>query len=229
MSMSMADDAHKTAAAMPDIKKPLDRRRGADVPTRAEHLVGLPGRNWNAFKLAAQLKSVLAAIADHVRTKNGLVNGTEPIVTRGHLDRRLEAVLTEIGAGSPSQRIADGLERENRANRQTWIPQIVWRAAPLHSGELWRSADPAPTSEVDASVVVRFPASQSQMAAGGAVRAGVGIRDQLRKLVDDLDDNTVKLELLAVIDTLDDAFLPALLAYMRVHSRLSSRMGCPSQ
>ena len=73
---------------------------------------------------------------------------------------------------------------------------------------------------------MRIPASQSQMAAGGAVRAGVSIRDQLRKLVDDLDDNTVKLELLAVIDTLDDAFLPALLAYTRVHSRLSSRMGC---
>ena len=43
----------------------------------------------------------------------------------------------------------------------------------------------------------------------------------MHKLVDELDDDTIKPELRAAIDNLDDAFLPAALTYMRVLRGLS--------
>ena len=83
--MSMVDDAHKTAACGTRTSRnhSMASRRLRTSSCRTP--VCLAGRNWNAVKLAAQLKSALAAFADHVRTKDGLVNGTEPVVTRRHL------------------------------------------------------------------------------------------------------------------------------------------------
>ena len=42
------------------------------------------------------------------------------------------------------------------------------------------------------------------------------MREQMHKLVDDLDDDTVKPELHSAIDKLDDGSLPTALTYMRV-------------
>ena len=145
--MSVADDAVKAAAAGLDFTKPLDRLRGAYIRRRVDALHH-DNSTWDATKLASQVKTEMAAVADYLTRKAPLLNNTDA-GNPGHIDLKVGAALItlSIDNGSFGQRMFDGLEKQARANRQAWVTQIVWRAVAMHGDVLWKALAPPKLAE----------------------------------------------------------------------------------
>jgi hypothetical protein len=141
--MSIENDAFKAATTGLKLNLPEDRLRGAFVRRRARHLSKLHS-DWNAGKLATQLKAELAAVESYLSGRDALVQGTEATAPR-HLDLR-KAADAMTGLGSFAAAFVTEQEKLYRTNRAAWVPQIVWLATALHAS-LWQTEGPPPQLE----------------------------------------------------------------------------------